>query len=344
MLHTVQEKAFKKIYEEFLINERVTREIGKATGTNRLCGLRAQDSPTAHTHESLYARETTISDLNENFDALLPAYPQRKRHGVKRELIDTENGTLLDNLILKSKSEVRAASTIANNRQKIKLVTHRAEGGGGPYSRMMNTKFTRFEIKRQPTHQRGDSVQESEASNFGSLVSWGDNVRENREAGSTKAVARNKFFSLEITAKRVIPGKMYRLLPLVEDQQIKIGSACEQGTCTTPLPYSQELDGERQKTFAYKEGHFIPGQAVTKGFQQTAAEKDSAMSVILKQMQPKVLKLKRFHRLHHRAPAAVVNNQVGIKEMQAKHNSQDTIRGDTLVHNSAEKQRLLPAN
>ena len=45
----------------------------------------------------------------------------------------------LQELITKGRNEVRAASTIANARNQKLLVTHRAGGGGGPFSRM--TKF-----------------------------------------------------------------------------------------------------------------------------------------------------------------------------------------------------------
>ena len=45
----------------------------------------------------------------------------------------------LQNLIIKGRNEVRAASTITNARNQKLLVTHRAGGGGGPFSRM--TKF-----------------------------------------------------------------------------------------------------------------------------------------------------------------------------------------------------------
>lgn len=61
---------------------------------------------------------------------------------------------------------------------------------------------------------------------------------------------------------------MYRLPPVLEESQTKRHLGCEMGTSTTPLPYDEELDGERPLRYAYKEGHFIPGQdyAGTKNF------------------------------------------------------------------------------
>ena len=40
----------------------------------------------------------------------------------------------------------------ANDKTKKALVTHRAGGGGGPFSRM--TKFHRLEIKPSPSHRK----------------------------------------------------------------------------------------------------------------------------------------------------------------------------------------------
>ena len=55
-----------------------------------------------------------------------------------RESIAAGSHTLQD-LIIKGRNEVRAASTIANARNQKLLVTPRTGGGGGPFSRM--TKF-----------------------------------------------------------------------------------------------------------------------------------------------------------------------------------------------------------
>lgn len=106
------------------------------------------------------------------------------------------------------RNEARAVSTIAIDRaQKHLLVTHRAGGGGGPFSRM--TKFTRLELRKSPALRRQLA---EEAGNFETSPVDARVYQARAEERRMTAVPgkkAGKFPSLEIHAKQVIPGKMY---------------------------------------------------------------------------------------------------------------------------------------
>ena len=62
---------------------------------------------------------------------------------------------------------------------------------------------------------------------------------------TTIDTGRNKFQGLEITAKQVVPGKMYTLPPVVtpsEEPPSMKNVACEQSTSMTPTEFKDIID------------------------------------------------------------------------------------------------------
>lgn len=79
---------------------------------------------------------------------------------------------------------------------------------------------------------------------------------------------------------------MYKLPP-VSDQNAVSRNVVEIGTSISMMPFDPDLDGEQSLKPAYQEGHFIPGQARTKNFQQVSPKDPKSMQHVLKQLQPK---------------------------------------------------------
>ena len=89
--------------------------------------------------------------------------------------------------------------------------------------------------------------------------------------------------SLQVTAHQMIPDKKYNLLPLIADEP-KAPVMATTATSMTPAMFDDDDDQkDLPRKFAYKEGHFIPGQTYEgKGMKKLNEEDENAKSVILR--------------------------------------------------------------